>query len=159
MIHNGHFRNRSTDRTPRSRLGRITATFTLEDYELARYYREAEGLDYNDAAWKVYRLNREFSMCGWRASRLEMEGNPESVNEAAKLREFFGEPKTCPDGLVDGDCTCTPRDDMPCSYCREKARKRYASEPEDTALPYTNEDWINNFMSKVNPPLAEMSRK
>lgn len=144
-IHNGHFRNRNMERRPRSKTGRAMSTWDLADYELHLHYMRVDHMEYDDAAWKVARLNQEWRLCGWHASRLELEGNPESVNEARKLREFFGQERQVDCILVDGDCTCTPRDDMPCSYCREAARRR-----ADADI------WAGNFLSKPKKSIEDI---
>lgn len=134
------------------KMGKLMREWGPADYELKRHYQD-NGMSYEDAIWKVNRLNWEWMRCGWSAYRLERDGFPGCMEEARKLREFFGEEKR--PACVLGDCTCTPRDN-PCSYCREVARERAASEPEE--LEYTTEDWVNNFMSKVNRKVVEEMR-
>jgi hypothetical protein len=140
-------------RTRPTKIGKLMRDWSLEDYELKSHYMQ-NGMSFDDAVWKITRLNWEWRLCGWSASRLEANGDLESIAEAAKLRKRFGEEVPCNYGLSEY-CTC---EDGSCEACRVAARMR-AEEEKDTPLPYTNEDWVNNFMSKVNRPVAEMSRR
>lgn len=82
---------------------------------------------------------------------------------AADLERYSIQPITfalsaCPvndDGSYLQDyCKCV-LPEQSCFYCREAARQRAASEPEE--LEYTPDVWVNNFMSKVDRKV-EMSR-
>ncbi len=167
--------HRNYERKSRSRVGRVMRNFDLADYELHLHYMRQDKMSHDDAAWKVARLNWEWKLCGWAASRLEREGDLESANEARKLREFFGREKqtpVCPCGCKDPECHCRELARFRFREAKDeywKSSPRYAADtkPEDWVEPYTAEAFSENFLHKAIPDLdairkmaqAEMSRK